>query len=238
VKKEIIFKYRTYNATSLELLVNRELWFAQPDSFNDPFDCSMDYEIFLVKAIKLLSLEDFDKEYILNYLRKIIADVRVCCFCETKKNQLMWSHYADEHKGFCIGFDKKQLVDNQTSEFASQVDYVSREPYAGIIEGFELLNDYNREIKDKDIVREILRRTLTTKYTGWKYEKEYRLISTKQSVLRFEPKSINSITFGLRMNIEHKKVLRKLLASQEWSHIKWFDTSKTKNKYALSFIGV
>jgi hypothetical protein len=238
MKKEIIFKYRTYNATSLELLVNRELWLAQPDSFNDPFDCSMDYEIFLAKAIALLSFRDFDKEYILNRLHKIIADVRVCCFCETKKNQLMWSHYANEHKGFCIGFDKKQLVDNQIFVSARQVYYVSREPYAGIIEGLRALNDFNRGIKDKDIVREILIRTLTTKYTGWKYEKEYRLISTKQSVLGFEPKSIHSITFGLRMNIEHKKVLRKLLGSQEWSHIKWFDTLKTKDKYALSFIGV
>lgn len=33
-----LFKYRKFDKSSIELLVNRELWFANPSSLNDPFE--------------------------------------------------------------------------------------------------------------------------------------------------------------------------------------------------------
>ncbi|MGY5732340.1 DUF2971 domain-containing protein [Vibrio chemaguriensis] len=34
---------------------------------------------------------------------------KVCCFSEDPKSILMWSHYADYHKGFCIAYDFGEL---------------------------------------------------------------------------------------------------------------------------------
>lgn len=37
--------------------------------------------------------------------KRTMLDSRgVCCFSETSDDILMWSHYADNHKGFCLGF--------------------------------------------------------------------------------------------------------------------------------------
>jgi len=37
----------------------------------------------------------------------------VCSFCESKKDILMWSHYADEHKGFCMEYSLTKNEINQ-----------------------------------------------------------------------------------------------------------------------------
>lgn len=38
----------------------------------------------------------------------------ICCFSETYDNNLMWAHYADNHSGFCIGYNIKNLNNNLT----------------------------------------------------------------------------------------------------------------------------
>ncbi len=217
------------------MLINKQLWFADPETFNDPFDCRVDYKAALNKAIdKLDAYEDLDIKKISSRLSQSISKARICCFCETKKNQLMWAHYTDEHKGFCIGFNVNDLLSNGNNITTGilPVKYTSIAPYEQIAKDLELLRG---NILNSELSEAFLRSALATKYTGWKYEKEVRLISTKIKVLDFLPKSINSITFGLRMKDKDKQTLKQLLSGQEWNHIKWYETNKAQDRYALSF---
>lgn len=34
--------------------------------------------------------------------------IGITCFSEKWNSMLMWSHYANDHKGYCIGFDEKK----------------------------------------------------------------------------------------------------------------------------------
>ena len=43
----------------------------------------------------------------------------ILCFCRTKRNPVLWSHYADKHKGMCLGFDVRD-------DSLNAVKYVSR----------------------------------------------------------------------------------------------------------------
>mgnify|MGYP002227506002 FL=1 len=38
--------------------------------------------------------------------------VLVGCFSERNDSLLMWSHYADEHRGLCIGYNLHDLIKN------------------------------------------------------------------------------------------------------------------------------
>lgn len=74
----------------------------------------------------------------------------VICFSKKWTNPVQWTHYADRHKGICIGFD---VPDN----LLVKVDYVSeRLPVKG-------------KITEKTMLT-----FLTTKFIHWKYEQEYR----------------------------------------------------------------
>lgn len=220
------------------MLINKQLWFADPETFNDPFDCRVDYKTALHKVIQEMQThQPIDQNLISQRLDERIKKARVCCFSKTKKNQLMWAHYAEEHKGFCIGFNIRNLLGNGNNLTTGvlPVDYKSLNPYQDIIKNVQMLLDLGGKVQSTNLLEEFIKRALATKYTGWKYEKEVRLISTKIEILNFRPESINSITFGLKMESHNKQTLKELLSSEEWSHVKWYETNKAQDRYALSF---
>jgi hypothetical protein len=72
------------------------------------------------------------------------------CFCGHWASPLLWSHYADRHRGVCLGFDVPD-------ESVQSVRYVRKRTPLSV------------PVRDKDIAR-----LLNTKYSGWKYEEEWR----------------------------------------------------------------
>ena len=108
-KATSLFKYREFNKSSIELLINRELWFAEPKSLNDPFECQRTYSSVLDATWEKHEASESYKLEIDEKLSKYLNKTGICSFSRTRKNQLMWAHYADEHKGFCIGFNQREL---------------------------------------------------------------------------------------------------------------------------------
>ena len=72
------------------------------------------------------------------------------CFSAGWKNPLLWSHYADRHRGICLGFD----VDESC---VAKINYVNRRV------------DVALPISEDDI-----RSFLFTKFSDWSYEAERR----------------------------------------------------------------
>jgi len=127
-----LYRYTSFDEHSLDILENDQLWMSSPMSFNDPFDCEYTFNYgkptnihnFLSKNRKE-ELPDIDHEKIDKFMEEIINDIHtdmvnhftnlskhrlfITCFSEIKDSVLMWSHYADDHKGICIEFDFKQL---------------------------------------------------------------------------------------------------------------------------------
>ena len=76
------------------------------------------------------------------------------CFSKDWHNPVQWSHYADSHRGICLGFEvlNPNLV---------QVSY-TRKRLVAEVEKFEKLDEAT------------MLRFLTAKYSHWKYENEWR----------------------------------------------------------------
>lgn len=77
----------------------------------------------------------------------------ILCFSRTKREPLLWSHYADKHRGMCLGFD---VLDDTLRK----VEYVSERLI------FESESDLTKGMA--------IRLLLSTKYEGWRYEEEER----------------------------------------------------------------
>ena len=230
-----LFKYRAFNKTSIELLVNRELWFAKPETLNDPFEAMPSFSRALDAAWNEYSDNNFEKSDIENKLKNLLKNVGICSFSRTRKNQLMWAHYADEHNGFCIGFNRKEINVQEDVPISVDVKYQSDLPYKGILERFSIFKKMDLPNGLQEIQGDIMYSIIGTKYTNWKYEKETRLVRNSSGALKFHPKAINSIAFGLRMRDKDKKTLYKLLNGREWSHVKWYQAEKVSGKFALNF---
>jgi hypothetical protein len=80
------------------------------------------------------------------------------CFSKHWENPVLWSHYAERHRGVCLGFD---VPDN----LLQQVTYTpERLP-------FEFEKNSNRPKLKPESVAALLH----TKFSDWAYEEEYRI---------------------------------------------------------------
>lgn len=106
----------------------------------------------------------------------------------TKWNSpLMWSHYADEHKGICIEYDITKSVGKKPMP----VDY-NGERGISLSNIFEYI--FNSSL---DALNEIEHKYFYTKASQWSYEEEWRLVSERQG-LASAPFHLSAIYFGMR----------------------------------------
>jgi hypothetical protein len=112
----------------------------------------------------------------------------------------MWSHYGHDHQGYCLEF----VATDHTPVFgtAQQVSYSDDYPS---INFFNTPNGRQIEL------------VFLTKYTGWSYEQEWRIVDYKAGPgLRPYPADLlKSVIFGLRMPEEHKTRIRAWVGRRE-----------------------
>lgn len=106
------------------------------------------------------------------YLHQRLSSAGICSFSKARKNQLMWSHYADEHKGVCIGFRENQIRPQGSYIYPIDVTYQDEYPFKEIIKRFNYLERIYGMNNLQSIAGDILISILGTKYTSWKYERE------------------------------------------------------------------
>ncbi|VAW88449.1 hypothetical protein MNBD_GAMMA18-1762 [hydrothermal vent metagenome] len=230
-----LFKYRKFDKRSIELLVNRQLWFAKPASLNDPFEGKSSCSEVLEAVWSHYPFPEEERKQYKTIIETQLQNSGICSFSKTRKNQLMWSHYADEHKGICIGFNEQILRPDNSSIYPIDVTYQAEYPFAGIIERFKYFEELPGVNNTKSIAGDIFYSVLGTKYLNWEYERERRLVYQKSQAISFTEKAVNSIFFGLKMPERDRLTLRKLLSGEEWQHIKWYQAIKSKTEYALVF---
>lgn len=231
----ILFKYRKFDKSCLELLLNRELWFAAPASLNDPFEGESSFSEVLDAVWAIYPFPESERKTYHDTIAQQLANTGICSFSKARKNQLMWAHYADEHRGVCIGF-KEHLIRTETSNiFPIDVTYQDEYPFDEIIKRLDYYEQFPDTNNFASIAGDIFYSVLGTKYTSWCYERERRLVYAKSQAIKFDPQAVNSIAFGLRMPERDKQTLRQLLSGSEWKHVQWFQAVKSKTKYALEF---
>lgn len=94
----------------------------------------------------------------------------VGCLCTSYKNRLMWSHYADSHKGFCIEYDFSEPEDEILSKLPLPVVYSEKRPSVPWKAAID-----NSEENMEEAYAEIMM-GLLTKDKEWEYENEWRIL--------------------------------------------------------------
>jgi len=130
---------------------------------------------------------------------------RICALATNPTSVLMWSHYADKHRGFCLGIDMEQLEARkdfgQGGKFAGfPIDYVKEIP--------KLIPGHMSE-------KEIVWTNITTKSEDWVYEGEYRLYGDADlEFVNLRPTDIAQVILGWDISAENASRVR--LALEEF----------------------
>jgi hypothetical protein len=149
----------------LDDIKRRRLKISRIDDTNDPF------EFACVRS------DDEESQRALDQFAKgWVSDYRLHCFSRSWTNVIMWSHYADKHRGLCLGFDV-------ISDCARDVKYVKQVMIVGKL---------HQSMKSEN--DEVLEHLLGAKYDGWSYEEEVRL--TGRAVNMIDDEGLHFVPFG------------------------------------------
>ena len=133
---------------------------------------------------------------------------------------LMWSHYTDNHKGYCIGFHWDKLQKHSQSFRGGLVNYTHEYPQVDPLE--------------EDLIETIWKKW-QYKASDWEYEHEYRIVKglfmgDDNRVLEFPDDYIAEIVLGMKMNHSDRV---EILAIAKSKDIPVFQTKSVPFKFKL-----
>lgn len=197
-----LYSFRSFNEYSLSDLVNQEITLVHPSEFNDPFDT------LVLPWTKGFDKHCKEKKHILPYISsfdyyRVRSFVKDMPTNKAYKNVLMWSHYANEHRGFCI-------------KYRIAKDFIKKTSLSMCFR--PIIYSKKSEKKNIDVRTIDTDLAFCTKQSMWKYENEVRLIaympesnSHFSSIPMGDLCKIEAIYFGIRFNDNSIKTIKNIL---------------------------
>ena len=211
------YKYRANltdekgNRRDTDSLLKGELFAPKLKELNDPFEGSVE-------------LPNADSEdYWVTPLLQQSYSAGVYSMSKQKEgenfpcNELLWAHYANSHKGFCIEYDLKKLDNSITSiiDYRIDVEYQENKP----------------TISPDDSIEAKIKKAFSTKSLAWDYENEYRLVFSSSGVKKIAFEAIRAIYFGLNMSLPERNAIVNGLKDKS---IEFYQIERVGKDYKLS----
>lgn len=208
----VLYTFRTISQYTLADLINKEITVSPIQSMNDPFDCLgllwAREENLNVTCKEKKHIQPFSKSFDFYRIRSFIANRDTYESDDTiVQNKLMWSHYADKHRGICIKYKLsshfiKGESDNGSRMYLRPVTYSNE----GNLNRTKIKSGIDFCSKSKD----------------WEYEQEVRLVSYDASTnepwigIPLDKRSkIEAIYFGYNCNDKEMRLIRNILEGQD-----------------------
>jgi len=161
-------------------------------------------------------------------LEALDRHVGIFCLSEVPDSLLMWSHYAESHRGFLIGFNSEDGFFNQKGYEEDPIRHLRAISYADkrpSFAGFSLAMTETELMSLVDL-------TLFTKADAWSYEREWRMVqplASADSVVSSEAAAVHlykipataitSVVLGARASDGLESDIRNILRGATFRHV-------------------
>lgn len=214
----ILYKYRSISGDSFkhtqEIFLRNRLFLAPISSQNDP--CEGRYEVAsppIPSGLNPVQLQaqGWGKYAATYHASSLFGNRRIGSFVMDPRHPLMWAHYADSHRGICIGLDTACCV--ALCE-AKPVSYDNAVP----------IFTFSSDAKAND---DSIAAAYFTKSEDWQYEKEWRLARDGDDpYLSLPPGSICEVVLGAKISKADEEWVRYWAATLGPVHFRRADFPK------------
>jgi len=250
-----LYKYESFNTYSIANLKNQKIYFSNPITFNDPFDCAIGCSFENISQSDFTSIYDY---YLNKDPSKFSKSMKLAV--KTKLDANMESELLDLFTGLL----KKAFLNSRNkilnsrgiscfSETSNEILMWSH--YANKHQGFCLEFDtrfdpfnramnvnYSHQVPHINPVEVILKpdsnqflKMVTNKYKSWEYEKEWRVLHMEGSIEYGYPEmSLTGIYFGSKINYAHLEIIALIVQGQN-PDVKFYQGSISEEKYKINF---
>ena len=205
------------------------LWFSNPLNFNDPFELKPHIEQ-LVSDEKHMVVDMVSSHFNANKqahevhyatAMPLLNNIGILSLSGNKEQLAMWAHYADNHKGLVLEFNKNHWFFKhfKLPSYARILHYLEKVTY--------IPKNNRKSINSNEY---FTNETFLTKSVDWEHEEEYRMsvyVETDDEYIDgisvgFPNDLITSIYLGNKANKETIGYVLSLLESDKWKHLKVF----------------
>ncbi len=272
----LLYKYYPPNGNSFDAIENGYFWFSTVKHLNDPYDLNCgkgilhlrvsdsrtlvdtirDAFAFALKTLKLelgkRKLKESRGEF-----RFLLENFASCSFTTNPIDRLMWAHYADSYKGFCVGYEVDCESNFVHNDLWHRVLYTDQFPKSLILHGNivdasdefvplslqQCVNYWlDTSVKKEDKVRYVqqyVTQMLCIKAQEWVYEQEVRrIISTcepeGEKVPWRDSVTIKEIILGSNISSDDISNLKGIINSTYFGNVSIYKVcTKKQNYFAL-----
>lgn len=251
-KPKSLYKYEPLSKQALENLKNQVIYFGSPTKFNDPYNCAFAARVLrpsddeieriqkfyyskqdtppkICQTFKNMSKHELRKIFLKNgeiVLEILLANFRkikgVSCFSETNTNLLMWSHYGEKGKGFCLEFDTADIPFDKMKK----VKYKALMPKLNLA---EIICDMNTDS---------IFGFYCTKAKDWAYEREWRCIHNQVgTAYRYLPRTLTGIYLGSEFPKSELEAFKLNIKGQN-PNVQIWQGFRSKTSFKVKFIKI
>jgi hypothetical protein len=185
-----LYRYRKITDKTINqeiaAITQKYLWFSTYKEMNDPM------EGFFEPTRPFQKDSNYARTAQSIYFEKI--KIGICCFSDTYDNELMWSHYADNYSGICVGYAPQRLIDGLPQDaHLVRVAYGLKPP----------------DVNWKDSVEpsKAAIKVLSHKKASWLYEREWRVLGPLGRVNITSKICLREVRIGMNMKHHFKTTL-------------------------------
>lgn len=245
---QYLYKYGSIDEYSEFLFTTPSVWFSPPVQLNDPFECRP-YFTFegnreqIIEAIirqlrqrfpasgddqiiamaTSLYLEDRHRdpekseELRKNLLQNFANNIGLYCLSSKPDDILMWSHYGSGHSGFCLKF-----------EATANTPFFGNAQKVRYSESFPNIDFFNTPIDEQ------VNLVFLTKFLGWSYEEEWRIIdnATGPGLKEYPSELLTGVIFGIKMSRENKNKIRDWI-NRSGRDVIFYQAELNEKKFAI-----
>lgn len=137
--------------------------------------------------------------------------LKICSFSETPDSIVMWSHYGDQHRGFCIEYDIKELSE-ETPFIRMLFPIIYSEKFFDATPYYQAVTANKTGFNTHFPLLAALHKS-----PEWAYEREWRLVISASMVkndLGFAAPKAKTVFLGHRMSEAHRAKVRAICESK------------------------
>jgi Protein of unknown function (DUF2971) len=193
-------------------MAGSSVWFSGPRQLNDPFECR--------PAIPGFFIGIFGPDF---WVQDLLSQ-KLAMYCLSRRiDILMWSHYADEHKGYCFVFSESGLC----SHFGEYSDVTYQDAYPELAP---------QDSSEGQVTEAQLKAFVLTKYSGWSYEDEVRFLcwDSGAGLREYPPQHLRAVVLGARMDAPSREKVRDWLAKRASKPL-LYEARLSTSRFALEF---
>ncbi len=168
----------------------------------------------------------------------------VYCLSRKCDDILMWSHYADSHKGICLGFKDdltRHFEEYDWPIWQESVRYEDDHPFRRIHDDLISKRCFDSDdgfLNICELSSALLNAAITVKHSSWRYEEEERIFSEMPGLQLFSAVALDHVVLGMNISKEDEYTVRTLLNTELWRHVRLYKTYRSKAALSLDILEV